>query len=292
MDSADLWNKTLQLLERELPSSDIERWLRPLLFVALDEKFVSISAPDAFSRNWVIDKYLDLVQKTVNEAAGRPVTVEMSDGFAPPPLAIETKNLPKPEEALPSPTSHDSGKSRHSGQPLNPRYLFESFVIGSSNEFAHAASHAVATNPGLTYNPLFIYGGVGLGKTHLLCAIGHHLHATTNKRVCYITAEQFVHDLISSLRHEKMDEFRAIYRDNCDVLLIDDIQFLTGKDKSQEQFFHTFNTLYESRRQIVMTSDTYPDDISLVEERLKSRLQWGLVTDIKPPDIETKAANL
>ena len=177
---------------------------------------------------------------------------------------------------------------------FNPRYTFENFVVGSSNQFANAACLAVSTNPGKTYNPLFIYGGVGLGKTHLLNAVGNFVvkHGTINpERICYITAETFTNELINSIRFEKMDDFRNRFR-KMDIILIDDIQFIAGKERTQAEFFHTFNTLYDNMKQIVVTSDKFPRDIENFEERLKSRFEWGLVADIQLPDIETKVAIL
>ncbi|WP_370543329.1 chromosomal replication initiator protein DnaA [Geobacter sp. OR-1] len=175
---------------------------------------------------------------------------------------------------------------------LNPKYTFEKFVCGSSNQFAYAASQAVANNPATNYNPLFIYGGVGLGKTHLLIAIGNQILATNKSaRICYYTSEKFMNEMINSLRHKKMDDFRNKFR-KADVLLIDDIQFMANKPATQEEFFHTFNSLYESHKQIVLTSDKFPKEIPELEERLRSRFEWGLIADIQPPDTETKSAIL
>ncbi len=185
-------------------------------------------------------------------------------------------------------------KKNASYSQFNPRYTFENFVVGSSNQFANAACLAVSTNPGKTYNPLFIYGGVGLGKTHLLNAVGNFVvkHGTINpERICYITAETFTNELINSIRFEKMDDFRNRFR-KMDIILIDDIQFIAGKERTQAEFFHTFNTLYDNMKQIVVTSDKFPRDIENFEERLKSRFEWGLVADIQLPDIETKVAIL
>ncbi|GAM08498.1 chromosomal replication initiator protein DnaA [Geobacter sp. OR-1] len=175
---------------------------------------------------------------------------------------------------------------------MNPKYTFEKFVCGSSNQFAYAASQAVANNPATNYNPLFIYGGVGLGKTHLLIAIGNQILATNKSaRICYYTSEKFMNEMINSLRHKKMDDFRNKFR-KADVLLIDDIQFMANKPATQEEFFHTFNSLYESHKQIVLTSDKFPKEIPELEERLRSRFEWGLIADIQPPDTETKSAIL
>ena len=175
---------------------------------------------------------------------------------------------------------------------LNPNYTFDRFIVGPSNQFAHAASTAVARKPGEAYNPLFIYGGVGLGKTHLINAIGNHIIKSTSNmaRVCCISAEHFTNQVINSIKSNKMEEFRNRYRFGCDVLLIDDIQFIAGKESTQEEFFHTFNTLYESKKQIVLSSDKSPKDMSYLEERLRSRFEWGLITDIQPPETETRIA--
>ena len=186
----------------------------------------------------------------------------------------------------------DDKESRPRVPGFNPRYIFETFVVGSSNQFAHAASRAVAEAPSRSYNPLFLYGGVGLGKTHLLNAIGHQIRSKSpHLRVMYLAAEQFVNDLISSLRFNRMPSFRERYR-NIDILLVDDIQFLANKERTQEEFFHTFNTLYTSQKQIILSSDSSPRDIPALEERLRSRFEWGLIADIQSPDLETKVAIL
>ena len=199
-------------------------------------------------------------------------------------------------DPVPQPSQGMNSILLHPPQPIfNPKYTFDHFVVGASNQFAHAACLAVANSPAKNYNPLFIYGGVGLGKTHLLHAIGNHIlqHRILPdvKKICYLSSEEFTNELINSLRYEKMDEFRNKFR-RMDILLIDDIQFIAGKERTQAEFFHTFNSLYEARKQIVVTSDKFPKDIPNFEERLRSRFEWGLIADIQPPDIETKVAIL
>ena len=254
-------------------------WIEPLSFIDLQNSSCRIGVPNAFFRDWVSENFEPIILTLLKDVTKENITIEYV--------------LKRDEKALEEKKRVIVKKNTNYSQ-FNPRYTFENFVVGSSNQFANAACLAVSTNPGKTYNPLFIYGGVGLGKTHLLNAVGNFLvkHGTINPdRICYITAEAFTNDLINSIRFEKMDDFRNRFR-KMDIILIDDIQFIAGKERTQAEFFHTFNTLYDNMKQIVLTSDKFPRDIENFEERLKSRFEWGLVADIQLPDIETKVAIL
>jgi chromosomal replication initiator protein len=265
-----------------LSEDSYKTWIEPLKFLDYKDRTCFIVVPNAFFRDWVSENFEQMVVSLLKDVTGEGIKIEY---------------VLKKEDVSLSPAEEKKGvvlrKSSIYNQ-FNPKYSFESFVVGSSNQFANAACLAVATNPGKTYNPLLIYSGVGLGKTHLLNAVGNFLiyHGNiTPDRICYITAETFTNELINSIRYEKMDEFRNRFR-KMDVLLIDDIQFIAGKERTQAEFFHTFNALYDNMKQIIVTSDKFPRDIENFEERLKSRFEWGLVADIQSPDIETKVAIL
>ncbi len=254
-------------------------WIEPLAFIELQNSTCRIGVPNAFFRDWVSENFESIIVTLLKDVTKEDIKIEY---------------VLKRDEKAAEEKKRVVVKRNVSFSQFNPRYTFENFVVGSSNQFANAACLAVSTNPGKTYNPLFIYGGVGLGKTHLLNAVGNFLvrHGTINpERICYITAETFTNELINSIRFEKMDDFRNRFR-KMDIILIDDIQFIAGKERTQAEFFHTFNTLYDNMKQIVVTSDKFPRDIENFEERLKSRLEWGLVADIQLPDIETKVAIL
>jgi chromosomal replication initiator protein len=266
--NASLWNRLQDQLRRELDPEEFSTWFGPLRVRAEKQDCLELLAPNQRFLRTLEESYRGTVDRAISglEGPGFRVLISVQD------------------DSLAAPTATIS--------PFNPRYEFESFVVGSSNQFAHAAARAVAENPARSYNPLFLYGGVGLGKTHLLHAIGHSLvrrHA--HLRVMYLPAEQFVNELISSLRFNRMPAFRERYR-NIDVLMVDDIQFLANKERTQEEFFHTFNTLYTSQKQIILTSDSSPRNIPALEERLRSRFEWGLIADIQSPDLETKVAIL
>jgi chromosomal replication initiator protein len=263
---------------------NFKTWIEPIKFIEYRDGKCFVLVPNAFFRDWIIENFEPLFRALLKDLAGTEVKIE---------YLIKKEEKAKKQ----APTKKENTVKRpvqvHSDL-FNPKYTFESFVVGSSNQFANAACLAVANNPGKVYNPLFVYGGVGLGKTHLLNGIGNFLLRNGSirpARICFITAEEFTNDLINSLRYEKMDDFRNRFR-KMDVLLIDDIQFIAGKERTQAEFFHTFNALYDNAKQIVVTSDKFPRDIINFEERLRSRFEWGLIADIQPPDLETKVAIL
>ncbi len=263
-------------------------WFDQLTVTAQTEDSVTLCARSPFDRDWIKNNFHDLLTETVSELKGRECSVDL--------VAREGDEgrQTTSRETQSQPRSGITKDYIYTGV-LNPAYTFERFVVGPSNQFAHAASIAVARNPGNAYNPLFIYGGVGLGKTHLINAIGNYVLKNkefVNHRVCCISAEHFTNQVINSIKSGKMENLRNRYRFGCDVLMIDDIQFIAGKESTQEEFFHTFNTLYESKKQIVLTSDKTPKDMPHIEERLRSRFEWGIITDIQPPETETKVAIL
>ncbi len=264
-----LWSRLQKQLQQQLDQEEFATWIRPLKVGSEDPQSLELLAPNPRFIHTLEESYRPAVDRAVAELKGPAFRVLFS---------LEEKS--------------PSRSSKQRSSSFNPKYVFDSFVVGASNQFAHAAARAVADSPSHSYNPLFLYGGVGLGKTHLLHAIGHQLHERHPRlRVLYLAAEQFVNDLISSLRFNRMPDFRARYR-NIDVFLVDDIQFLANKERTQEEFFHTFNTLYTAQRQIILSSDSSPREIPTLEERLRSRFEWGLIADIQPPDLETKVAIL
>ena len=284
----ELWNKILKTIKKELSPQAYNSWFSQTKVVKFDGNEFIISAPSDFCKDWLEKHYTDFVKDILKEALG-------SDDY----LKIEFKAADK-KFSVPSPsTSKNKTKkskpfSKDNKLVLTPKYTFDNFVVGNSNRFAHAACLAVAQSPAKSYNPLFVYGEVGLGKTHLIQAIATHIMQHSGKtkiKVLYISSERFTNELINSIKDGSTAAFRDKYR-SVDILLIDDIQFLTGKERTQEEFFHTFNTLYESNKQIVITSDRPPKDIATLEERLISRFEWGLITDIQPPDFETRIAIL
>jgi chromosomal replication initiator protein len=278
-----LWLRLLTALEDKLPAAVLDSWIRPSRLLAIEGDVLKIGAPNKFSRDWLAQHHLDALQAAAREClGGQPRVVLVIDEAA----AAEVLSRPAPPPAL-RPAAADAALGQ-----LNPRYTFDTFVVGSSNQFAQAACQAVAELPSRAYNPLFIYGGVGLGKTHLLHAVGHQtLRLFPHMAVVYLSSERFTNDLINAIRYDRTAEFRAKYR-TIDLLLIDDIQFISGKERTQEEFFHTFNDLYDSRKQIVVSSDCSPKEIPEIEERLRSRFEWGLIADIGPPDFETRVAIL
>lgn len=285
----ELWDKALKIIKEKVSQQNFETWIRPIRITALEGNQASMAVPNRFFRDWLIENYLDLLRDSIRSAAGVAMELDFTvqadsrhdaakgpGGNAPAPAKSTVK---KPSRATINST-------------LNPHYSFDRFVVGASNQFAHAASVAVADQPAKNYNPLFIYGGVGLGKTHLLNAIGlKTMKLFPEMNVVYVSAEVFMNELINSIRYDKMPKFREKFR-NIDCMLIDDIQFIAGKERTQEEFFHTFNTLHDAGKQIVVTSDKFPKDIPNLEGRLRSRFEWGLIADIQPPEIETKIAIL
>ncbi|WP_018933825.1 MULTISPECIES: chromosomal replication initiator protein DnaA [Gracilibacillus] len=282
----DLWRNTLELIKDKVSKPSYDTWLKNTSVDQLKEDTVIISAPNEFTRDWLESRYTTIIADALYELTGAKLAVKFVIPESTDDTTEEFTQMKK-KKTVPMQNNETSPKSM-----LNDKYTFETFVIGSGNRFAHAASLAVAEAPAKAYNPLFIYGGVGLGKTHLMHAIGHYVldHNPTAK-VVYLSSEKFTNEFINSIRDNKAVNFRNKYR-NVDVLLIDDIQFLAGKEQTQEEFFHTFNTLHEENKQIIISSDRPPKEIPTLEDRLRSRFEWGLITDITPPDLETRIAIL
>jgi len=289
-----LWQETIKHLEQTLNPQHFSTWIKPITFVGIDKDVVRLQVPNRFVLDWIRDHYSKLIEETMSQigAVAYQVHIDIAASVSNIASGISSEKKSAPSQKKVEPPEVHGAKKWKVACNLNSKYTFEEFVAGSSNQFAAAAATAVANNPATTYNPLFIYGGVGLGKTHLINAIGNAILSNNPEmRVCYYTSEKFMNELINSLRYAKMDEFRNKFR-SMDVLLIDDVQFIAGKERTQEEFFHTFNTLYESHKQIVVTSDKFPKEIPGLEERLRSRFEWGLIADIQPPDVETKQAIL
>lgn len=282
---ADLWNNALASIEKKISKPSFETWLKSTAAHSLNKNTLIVIAPNEFARDWLEERYSELISGILYEITGEELGVKF----------IIPQNQTDLDDEPPQNNKKQKRDQEHSEFPvnmLNPKYVFDTFVIGSGNRFAHAASLAVAEAPAKAYNPLFIYGGVGLGKTHLMHAIGHYvLEHNPSAKVVYLSSEKFTNEFINAIRDNKAVDFRNKYR-KVDVLLIDDIQFLAGKESTQEEFFHTFNTLYDESKQIVISSDRPPKEIPTLEDRLRSRFEWGLMTDITPPDLETRIAIL
>ena len=284
-----LWEKSLQIIKEKVSPQNFETWIRPIKMSSLEGNNVTLNVPNKFFKDWLIENYQYVIKEAIAKIAGIDLKVDLQIG-----QEIKKSQASVRRHGEHHEKARSQSKRVRSGinQSLNPHYSFERFVVGPCNQFAHAASVSVAEQPAKNYNPLFIYGGVGLGKTHLLNAIGlRALSRHPNMNVVYVSAEEFMNELINSIRYDRMPKFREKYR-NIDCLLIDDIQFVAGKEKTQEEFFHTFNTLHDSGKQIVVSSDKFPKDIPNMEDRLRSRFEWGLIADIHPPEIETKIAIL
>ena len=284
MSGSNIWDQVLARIETKVNRHSFYTWFKPTAFLADREDAIRVRVPNALFRDWLTKHYGAVIEEALAEVqrAGAAVAFVTDDLPAPPVTELPVVEVEADE---PKPGADDLGS-------LSPRYSFDTFIVGPSNQFAHAACRAVAEAPSRSYNPLFIYGGVGLGKTHLMHAIGHYVvtHLKTLK-LTYISSERFMNEMINAVRYDRILDFRERYR-SVDVLLVDDVQFLAGKEGTQTEFFHTFNALYDSQKQIVISSDCPPHEIPQLEERLRSRFEWGLIADIQAPDLETKTAIL
>lgn len=275
----DIWEKTLTLIKSELTEVSFNTWLKTIEPIAIKGKVILLGVPNEFNKEILENRYVSLITNAIKQVTASSYELEFVIPGDEVYIEEESEESIRDKEGFEAPI-------------LNPKYVFDEFVIGNSNRFAHAASLAVAESPARAYNPLFIYGGVGLGKTHLMHAIGHYiLDHNSSAKVVYVSSEKFTNELINSIKDDKNEEFRNKYR-HVDVLLVDDIQFIAGKERTQEEFFHTFNALYEANKQIIVSSDRPPKEIPTLEDRLRSRFEWGLITDIQAPDFETRIAIL
>ncbi|MDD2401899.1 MAG: chromosomal replication initiator protein DnaA [Clostridia bacterium] len=287
----DTWQQILINLEKELSKPSFDTWLKSTYLLSIDNEELIVVVPNEFAKDWLVNRYYSLIKAKASNVLKKDISLSFLTPDEEKNYFKTNKNTNYNTKPL-EPSNTHNNLSNSGLITLNPKYLFETFIVGNSNRFAHAASLAVAESIAKAYNPLFIYGGVGLGKTHLMHAIGHYvLNNDSNSNVMYVSSEKFTNELINSIRDDKTVEFRNKYR-NIDVLLVDDIQFLAGKERTQEEFFHTFNALHESNKQIIISSDRPPRDIPTLEDRLRSRFEWGLITDIQPPDLETRIAIL
>ncbi len=286
-DLKSLWEKTLNIIKGEMSEVSFNTWIKSCEPISISSNIIKISVPNSFTQDILEKRYKDLVVNSIEAACSKVYNVEF----------LVASDIQESEDKEEKNSKIDNKSSSiivndEMSSTLNPKYTFDSFVIGNSNRFAHAASLAVAESPAKAYNPLFIYGGVGLGKTHLMHAIGHYvLQNNTSAKVVYVSSEKFTNELINAIRDDKNEEFRNKYR-SVDILLIDDIQFIAGKERTQEEFFHTFNELHDANKQIILSSDRPPKEIPTLEDRLRSRFEWGLIADIQAPDFETRMAIL
>src|SRR5947209_4049746 len=292
--SPNPWLRILDALEKKINRHSYDTWLKPTRYSHSSNGIMFVRVPTVEFRH-VGDKYADLIQEALDNLNMDYQDVQFVTPEDDPAATPVRHDGGLSVAAAPAPAVHPGSQSRFDwdgAAQLNARYTFDAFVIGSGNQFAHAACQAVAQRPSKAYNPLFLYGGVGMGKTHLMQAIGHEVkRVMPQAAICYLSSEKFTNEMINSLRYDKMTTFRDRFR-NVDVLLIDDIQFLAQKERTQEEFFHTFNALHESMKQIVIASDRSPKELAEIEDRLRSRFEWGLIADIQPPDLETKVAIL
>lgn len=273
----DFWSQVLSKVQDHTNRQCFDTWFKPIAYQGRDNGILRLAVPTEVFKNCLLENYADLLLKAAGETAGAPLSLQLAVAEAAPAAEAPALASAPPADAQPL---------------LIPKYTFDSFVVGSSNQLARAAALAVAERPSKAYNPLYLYGGVGLGKTHLMHAIGNLIQKRNRSvRMTYMSSEKFMNELVNAIRYERTIQFRQKYR-NIDVLLMDDIQFIAGKERTQEEFFHTFNALYDSQKQIVITSDCAPKEIPTLEERLHSRFEWGLIADIQPPDLETKLAIL
>jgi chromosomal replication initiator protein len=300
----NVWGEILHSLSGRLNQQTLDQWFGPIQLESVDSdgQVIHLRAPNQVIKDWVVSNYSKLLDESLNdlslsgyslgwEIGQAKVSAAAAGGIAVGSMTLDVVTTPTAVSSN-TPTDTIGPNLSHSEPALSSRYTYDSFVVGSCNQFAHAASMAVAEAPGRTYNPLYLYGGVGLGKTHLMHACGHAIKARNHHlKLCYLSSEKFMNDLINAIRYDKTQSFREKYR-SVDVLLIDDVQFMAGKERTQEEFFHTFNALYDQQKQIVISSDCPPREIPTLEERLHSRFEWGLIADIEPPDLETKIAIL
>ena len=282
MSDKGIWEKVLEKIADKIDIQTYHTWFNPTVFLGLKDNILSVKVPNRLFEEWLSEKYSQVIKESLDELGYGEFKVSFVSGK---PISTEPMVMKSPKSKVKRLTFGDSSQ-------MNPKYTFESFVVGDCNEFAHAAAQSVCKNPAKNFNPLYIFGGVGLGKTHLMHAIGFStMQNCPHLKVSYLPSERFMNELISSIRHDKTQEFRELYR-SIDVLLVDDIQFIAGKDRTQEEFFHTFNHLFDSQKQIVISCDCHPRELPKFHERLQSRFEWGLLADIKPPKLETKIAIL
>lgn len=280
MNLEEIWNNSLLKIEGKVGNGVFDLWFKPIKITSIKDQTVTLEIPNRFFKEWIEDSYPTLIKDSLETVVGYPITLKYK---------VEEKQDVTQQKII-SQLENKRIRLANKGIYLNPKYTFENFITGNSNQFAHAAAIAVAESPGKTYNPLFVYGGVGLGKTHLMHAIGNKvMNGKHDISVLYVSSEQFTNEVVSAIRHEKMSELKEKYR-NLDLLLLDDVQFIANKTATQEEFFYTFNALYEKQKQIVISCDRPPKEISDVTDRLRSRFNMGLIADIQPPDIETKIA--
>jgi chromosomal replication initiator protein len=282
----EVWQRALNEMQSKVSRAAFEGWLKHIKPVSLVDDVLTVAVPSEFARDWLEKRARRPLARALNQAAGRPLEIEFACTQMK--LDLEGDNVGKPQPTRRTRSTGDDFGST----PLHPRYTFENFVVGKSNQFAHAAALAVANSPGRSYNPLFLYGGVGLGKTHLMQAIGHHVaEHSPGQRIAYVSGDTFTYHVVTSIREDRFSAFRRRYH-SIDLWLVDDIQFIASRERTESEFFQAFNALYETGRQIVITSDRPPKELQVMDPRLCSRFEWGLIADIRPPDIETRIAIL